>query len=140
MVSFAPLAPASASEHPSKWSRLRQACICVAWAEAESWGRVRVNQSNWVQLAPISRRDGATWASDIDGKARGSRERAGCKRLNRTDLDHRPCPRRESNPHLRFRKPSFYPLNYGDKMATINVVTSKIEAVKKARVRCFYPP
>jgi hypothetical protein len=24
------------------------------------------------------------------------------------------CPRRESNPHLRFRKPPFYPLNYGD--------------------------
>ncbi len=24
------------------------------------------------------------------------------------------CPRRESNSHLRFRKPSFYPLNYGD--------------------------
>ncbi len=24
------------------------------------------------------------------------------------------CPRRESNPDLRFRKPSFYPLNYGD--------------------------
>src|SRR5437868_1353902 len=24
------------------------------------------------------------------------------------------CPRRESNPHLRFRKPSFSPLNYGD--------------------------
>jgi hypothetical protein len=24
------------------------------------------------------------------------------------------CPRRESNPHLRFRKPSFFPLNYGD--------------------------
>ena len=24
------------------------------------------------------------------------------------------CPRRESNPHLRFRKPLFYPLNYGD--------------------------
>jgi hypothetical protein len=23
-------------------------------------------------------------------------------------------PRRESNPHLRFRKPLFYPLNYGD--------------------------
>src|SRR6266404_2206516 len=23
-------------------------------------------------------------------------------------------PRRESNPHLRFRKPSFFPLNYGD--------------------------
>src|SRR5262249_47871937 len=26
------------------------------------------------------------------------------------------CPRRESNPHLRFRKPPFYPLNYGDAM------------------------
>ena len=25
------------------------------------------------------------------------------------------CPRRESNPHLRFRKPLFFPLNYGDK-------------------------
>src|ERR1700730_14270519 len=24
--------------------------------------------------------------------------------------------RRESNPHLRFRKPPFYPLNYGDKL------------------------
>ncbi len=24
------------------------------------------------------------------------------------------CPRRESNPHHRFRKPAFYPLNYGD--------------------------
>ena len=24
------------------------------------------------------------------------------------------CPRRESNPHLRFRKPLFFPLNYGD--------------------------
>jgi hypothetical protein len=23
-------------------------------------------------------------------------------------------PRRESNPHLRFRKPPFHPLNYGD--------------------------
>jgi integrase len=27
------------------------------------------------------------------------------------------CPRRESNPHLRFRKPPFYPLNYGDEEA-----------------------
>src|SRR5947208_8545823 len=24
------------------------------------------------------------------------------------------CPRRESNPHLRFRKPLFFPLNYGE--------------------------
>jgi hypothetical protein len=28
--------------------------------------------------------------------------------------DHAIYPRRESNPHLRFRKPLFYPLNYGD--------------------------
>src|SRR5260370_13442905 len=27
------------------------------------------------------------------------------------------CPRRESNPHLRFRKPPFYPLNYGGEVA-----------------------
>src|SRR4029077_7850767 len=26
------------------------------------------------------------------------------------------CPRRESNPHLRFRKPPFYPLNYEDRL------------------------
>ena len=30
------------------------------------------------------------------------------------DMIHELCPRRESNPHLRFRKPPFYPLNYGD--------------------------
>ena len=28
------------------------------------------------------------------------------------------CPRRESNPDLRFRKPLFYPLNYGDACVT----------------------
>jgi hypothetical protein len=27
------------------------------------------------------------------------------------------CPRRESNPDLRFRKPPFYPLNYGDALS-----------------------
>ena len=32
----------------------------------------------------------------------------------RFSLVEKLCPRRESNPHLRFRKPSFYPLNYGD--------------------------
>src|ERR1700745_2256673 len=31
-------------------------------------------------------------------------------------LNHTNYPRRESNPHLRFRKPLFYPLNYGDGM------------------------
>ena len=28
--------------------------------------------------------------------------------------DHTDRSRRESNPHLRFRKPPFYPLNYGN--------------------------
>lgn len=31
----------------------------------------------------------------------------------------RKCPRRESNPHHRFRKPVFYPLNYGDERANL---------------------
>jgi hypothetical protein len=35
------------------------------------------------------------------------------KRLMRDKIT-RERPRRESNPHLRFRKPLFYPLNYGD--------------------------
>src|SRR5436190_6922472 len=34
------------------------------------------------------------------------------KSLSHTGYTKR--PRRESNPHLRFRKPLFYPLNYGD--------------------------
>ena len=29
------------------------------------------------------------------------------------------CPRRESNPDLAFRKRSFYPLNYGDKVLRV---------------------
>src|ERR1017187_8453840 len=32
-------------------------------------------------------------------------------------------PRRESNSHLRFRKPLFYPLNYGDKKRFFLVVS-----------------
>ena len=32
---------------------------------------------------------------------------------------HRIRPRRESNPHQRFRKPPFYPLNYGDRRLRI---------------------
>src|SRR6202023_916264 len=31
--------------------------------------------------------------------------------------------RRESNPHLRFRKPPFYPLNYGNKLRFFLVVS-----------------
>ena len=49
------------------------------------------------------------------------------------------CPRRESNPHLRFRKPPFYPLNYEDKVqfflvvspvcVTLSVACQKNEAI-----------
>ena len=38
------------------------------------------------------------------------------------------CPRRESNPDLRFRKPSFYPLNYGD-VALLNYHERHDEAI-----------
>ena len=37
------------------------------------------------------------------------------------------CPRRESNPHLRFRKPSFYPLNYEDSLFPISYINSPQE-------------
>ena len=33
--------------------------------------------------------------------------------------NHTNYPRRESNSHLRFRKPPFYPLNYGDRLLRI---------------------
>src|SRR5438270_14097310 len=40
------------------------------------------------------------------------------KSLSHTGYTKR--PRRESNPHLRFRKPPFYPLNYGDNESVKN--------------------
>src|SRR5213080_2419385 len=69
-------------------------------------------------------REWSRWeASDMDGARQG--ERTGSERINRRpdtlvaqrvscELDHTKYPRRESNPHLSFRKPPFYPLNYGD--------------------------
>src|SRR6266516_7780131 len=47
-------------------------------------------------------------------------------------------PRGESNSHLRFRKPPFYPLNYGDKMRFFLLVsplcvTLAAEWLKKGR-------
>src|SRR6266404_474700 len=50
----------------------------------------------------------------VPGHAAQSRATALKPMSSRTDEHDRSCPRRESNPHLRFRKPSFYPLNYGD--------------------------
>jgi hypothetical protein len=38
-----------------------------------------------------------------------------CSQRVSESQDHTDRSRRESNPHLRFRKPPFYPLNYGNK-------------------------
>ena len=49
----------------------------------------------------------------------------------------RACPRRKSNPDLRFRKPSFYPLNYGDaSKGTSNIQrsTSNVQLQKREHV------
>jgi hypothetical protein len=57
-------------------------------------------------------------ASDIDvgpeGERTGVSESIEARERNSQALRHTSYPRRESNPHLRFRKPLFYPLNYGD--------------------------
>ena len=70
------------------------------------------------------RREWSRWeASDIDAARQG--EQAGASesieahvsafsRRVSCERDHTNYPRRESNPHLRFRKPLFCPLNYGD--------------------------
>jgi hypothetical protein len=43
----------------------------------------------------------------------GAQTRARAQRVSNSQ-NHRNRSRRESNPHLRFRKPPFYPLNYGN--------------------------
>jgi hypothetical protein len=48
-----------------------------------------------------------------------------------------PCPRRESNPDLRFRKPPFYPLNYGDCWLTCDDERLKAEQ-NLCFIRLFY--
>src|SRR5437667_11787281 len=57
-------------------------------------------------------------ASNIDvgpeGERTGVSESIEARERNSQALRHTSYPRRESNPHLRFRKPLFYPLNYGD--------------------------
>jgi hypothetical protein len=48
------------------------------------------------------------------------------------------CPRRESNPHLRFRKPPFYPLNYEDSLFTrcyVNSITKYANVLPKVLLR-----
>ena len=108
-------------------------------SQTENW-EVRVNQSKpklthvpecqrLTRLKNRSRREWSRWEStDIDEARRVSfREKANqskpklthvpeCQRL--TGLKNR--SRRESNPHLRFRKPLFYPLNYGNNLERIN--------------------
>ena len=47
------------------------------------------------------------------------------------------CPRRESNPHLRFRKPLFYPLNYGNNLERINGLNGDEQDTRAARSAFF---
>jgi hypothetical protein len=80
---------------------------------------------------------------DMDGSPAGVSERA---RANQSNLridghcrchfswDVLPCPRRESNPHLRFRKPSFYPLNYGDN--GFSSFDFRMPIVQSGRAKC----
>src|SRR6266403_2013314 len=62
------------------------------------------------------------------------------KSLSHTGYTKR--PRRESNPHLRFRKPLFYPLNYGDRMkeevqrSGITVQIPVRRTFRAARISC----
>ena len=47
--------------------------------------------------------------------------------------------RDQSNPHLRFRKPSFYPLNYGDG-TTFSILDLRFSKPKWDRQIAFEPP
>ena len=47
-------------------------------------------------------------SESIEGQAKA------CTRVSKTYKDYSKRSRRESNPHLRFRKPLFCPLNYGN--------------------------
>ena len=58
-----------------------------------------------------------------------------CPRIRHTAL----CPRRESNPHLRFRKPSFSPLNYGDRSELQNLDFRCLDC-KTRQTTAFCPP
>ena len=66
-------------------------------------------------------------ASNIDvgpeGERTGVSESIEARERNSQALRHTSYPRRESNPHLRFRKPLFYPLNYGDKIRFVLLVS-----------------
>src|SRR5439155_24466271 len=58
--------------------------------------------------SPKGERAGAS--ESIDGQTHAPSQRVSNSR------HHAKRSRRESNPHLRFRKPLFYPLNYGNKL------------------------
>src|SRR4029434_8566749 len=48
--------------------------------------------------------------------------------------DHANRSRRESNPHLRFRKPPFYPLNYGNNFkGRMSILTQEVNRVNRRR-------
>jgi hypothetical protein len=73
----------------------------------------------------------ATWTKPRRGERTGVRESivarsiAFSRRVSFAST-HTSYPRRESNPHLRFRKPPFYPLNYGDVFPEIRYRISEV--------------
>src|SRR5581483_11395662 len=93
--------------------------------EANVDARSRESQTHIITLIR-SRREWSRWEScDMDEARKG--ERAGAGESIEANVDARSREsqthiitlirsRRESNPHLRFRKPLFYPLNYGNKL------------------------
>jgi hypothetical protein len=109
-----PSSESSTSVAPAKRSSVES--IVAPWRTK----KIRVCMSDFCPRREWSPRE---W-SDIDLSPAGVSERARANQSNRTEERRwryhfswraSSCPRRESNPHLRFRKPSFYPLNYGDK-------------------------
>jgi hypothetical protein len=79
-----------------------------------SWRALSCPRREW---SPRERCDMDLSPAGVEARARRDQSNRTVERLWRYHFSWRAssCPRRESNPHLRFRKPSFYPLNYGDK-------------------------
>src|SRR5437763_16168558 len=67
-------------------------------------------------MAPRGSDRHSTWPTSVTFREKANQSKCAStnypKSLSHTGYTKR--PRRESNPHLRLRKPPFYPLNYGD--------------------------
>ena len=77
--------------------------LCHASYPRREWSR---RESSDMDVSPLGRTSGAS--ESIEVNVHYFLRRVSCAPI------YASYPRRESNPHLRFRKPPFYPLNYGD--------------------------